>query len=70
MTTGGGSYFINLISLRFWLEEKLSDGVVRRAILGLAGSFLARLASALPLTILDRCGLGSGMMILAQPQDG
>lgn len=68
MATGGGSYFIGLISLRFWLEDELADGALRRAILGSAGSILARLVSALPLTILDRCGLGSGMMIIAQPQ--
>jgi SAM-dependent methyltransferase len=68
MSTGGGSYFINLISLRFWLDETLSDGLIRRTILGLAGSSLTRLALALPLTILDRCGLGSEMMIIAQPQ--
>lgn len=69
ISTGGGSYFIGLLSLRFWLEEYLSDGLIRHAILRAAGSSLARLATALPLTVLDRCGFGSSMTIVARPRN-
>ena len=69
ISTGGGSFFIGLLSLRFWLEERLPDNRVRHALLRLAGSLPARLVSALPLTLLDRCGYGSSMTVVARPLD-
>lgn len=69
VSTGGGSFFIGLLSLRFWLGDCLPNSRVRRILLRIAGSLPVRMASILPLTIMDRLGYGSSMTIVAQPQN-
>ena len=66
--TGSGSYFACLLSLRFWAEEIMTRPETRRLLLGLFGNPVARAALALPLTLTDALGLGSEMMIVAQPR--
>jgi len=68
--TGCGSYSACLISLRFWADATIPSPRIRRLLLGLFGNPLARLALALPLTLTDGLGLGTEMMIVAQPGAG
>jgi SAM-dependent methyltransferase len=65
--TGYGSHSACLISLRFWAGVAIPSPRLRHLLLELVGNPLARLALALPLTLTDGLGLGSEMMIVAQP---
>ena len=65
--TGSGSYFACLLSLRFWADAAIARPQMRRLLLSLFGNPITRLALAMPLTLTDALGLGSEMMIVAQP---
>jgi len=68
LRTGGGSYFIVLLSLSFWLDEAVSNTNLRRAFMKIANNLAIRLITALPLTIADRLGRGSDMVVVACPK--
>ena len=69
LTTGSGSYFVCLLSLRFLLEEAVSVPWLRRLAMALVQNVLARLILTVPLFIADHWGLGSEMLIVAQPDE-
>ncbi len=68
--TGSGSYFVGLLSLRFWADTTIARPLLRGLLLRLFDNPVARLALALPLALTDTLGLGSEMMIVAQPGMG
>ncbi len=65
--TGSGSYFVGLLSLRFWAEATIANPRLRKLLLQAFGNPAARLALALPLALTDALGLGSEMLIVARP---
>ncbi len=66
-STGSGSYFICLLSLRFWAEATITSPHWRKLLLKAFGNPVARLTLALPLALADALGLGSEMVIVARP---
>jgi SAM-dependent methyltransferase len=64
LRTGGGSAAIVLLSLRFLLAE--TSGL-RRRLLALLETPVARLALGPPLALTDRLGLGSELVAVARP---
>lgn len=65
--TGSGSYFVGLLSLRFWAEATIANPAARKLLLKTFGNPIARLVLALPLALTDALGLGSEMLIIARP---
>ena len=64
--TGSGSYFVCLLSLRFYVGEKFAASGLGSALLRLAGHPVMRVATSLPLFAADAAGLGSEMVIVAR----
>jgi SAM-dependent methyltransferase len=65
--TGGGSYFGCRLSLRFWADSVITRPSLRRLVVASFDNPVARAVVALPLTLTDALGLGSEMVIVAQP---
>jgi len=65
--TGSGSYFALLLSLRLWLDERVTSPAWRKRFLRLVSNPIARAALTPPLFASDALGLGAEMVVVARP---
>ncbi len=67
LSTGTGSYIIFLLSLGFWLDERVPNVRTRRAVRRLFDNPVSRALALVPFAAADRLGYGAAMTVVAQP---
>jgi SAM-dependent methyltransferase len=67
MGTGTGSYIIFLLSLRFWLAERIQSPTMRATALRLFDNPLAKALALLPFAVTDALGYGAALTVVARP---
>jgi SAM-dependent methyltransferase len=65
-----GRHWLLMLSLRFWLEERLLPGALRQALLRMAGSLPVHFLMLPYYTTVERLGLGSVMTVFARRWEG